>query len=243
MNKMGKKAEEKLIVDGKRVDGRLPEQMRVTEMKLDLVSRANGSAYVGFGDTIVIASVFGPKKLFPRHLQEHETGVLRCRYNMAPFSVDDRKSPGPDRRSIEISKVTRLALEPAIFLEEFPKAGIEVYIEILQADGSTRVTGINAASLALADSGVPMRDLVVACSVGKIDGNIVVDLNGKEDQNSEADIAFAMMPSKGKVTLLQMDGILTKDEFKTAIGLAISSCNKIYESQKRVLKEKYKKVG
>ena len=238
---MGKTVE-KLIVNGKRLDGRMPKQLRDIEMKLDIVSRANASSFVKFGNTITTVSVFGPKSLFPRHLQQPETCVLRCRYNMTPFSVDERKSPGPNRRSIEISKVTRLALEPAIFLEDFPKVGIDVYVEILQADGSTRVTGINAASLALADSGIPMRDLVTACSVGKIDGKIVVDLNGTEDNNSEADISFAMMLSKGKITLLQMDGLLTKEELKKALELAKVSCEKIYELQKKVLKEKYKRV-
>jgi len=236
------KAKEKLIVDGKRLDGRLPEEMRPIEMKLDIVTRADGSAHVSFGNTVTIASVFGPKEVVPRHMQEPDTGVLKCRYNMAPFSVDDRKRPGPGRRSTEISKVTRLALEPAIFMEEFPNAGIEIYIEVLQADGSTRVTGINAASLSLAEAGAPMGDLVTACSVGKIDGVIVADVAGDEDKTGEADIAFAMMPNKGLVTLLQMDGILTKEELKKALKLAESSCKEIYQRQKKTLKEKYKKV-
>ena len=234
--------EKKFIVDGKRLDGRDFEELRPIEMRLDMVSRANGSAYARFGSTIAIASVFGPREIFPKHLQQAEVGVLKCRYSMAPFSVEERKSPGPDRRSTEISKVTRLALGPTIFLEEFPKVGIEAYIEILQADGSTRVAGINAASLALADAGIPMRDLVAACSVGKIDGHIIVDLAGDEDKNSEADVAFAMMPNKGKVTLLQMDGIITREELAYALNLARNTCKKIYESQKQILKEKYKRV-
>jgi exosome complex component RRP41 len=231
---------EEMIVNGKRLDGRLPEELRPIEMRLDVVSRANGSALVKFGKTVVVASVYGPRALYPRYLQESETGILRCRYNMAPFSVDDRKSPGPDRRSIELSKVIRLALEPAIFLEDFPKATIDVFVEILQADGSTRVTAINAASLALASAGIPMKDLVAACSVGKIDDTLIVDLNGKEDNNSESDVAFAILPSKEKVSLLQMDGNLTQEELSKLIKLATDSCKKIYEIQKKVLKEKYR---
>lgn len=223
-----------------RIDGRSAEELRQIEMKVDTVSRANGSAEVKFGNTFVIASVYGPRALHPKHLQEVKCGTLRCRYSMAPFSVDERKSPGPDRRSIEISKVTRLALEPAIFLEDFPRAVIDVFIEIIQADGSTRVTGINACSLALASAGIPMRDLVAACSVGKVNDILVVDLNGKEDNESQADIAFAILPSKDEVTLLQMDGILTKEEFIKLLNLARDSCNKIYELQKKALREKYR---
>lgn len=240
---MAKKSEKKLIVDEKRSDGRELDQLRPIEMKVEVINRANGSAMVKFGDTQAIVGVFGPRALFPRHLQESETGILRCRYNMAPFSVEDRKSPGPDRRSVEISKVIRLALEPTVFLEDFPKATIDVYMEVLQADGSTRVTAINAASLALADAGIPMKDLVSACSVGKIDGKLIADLNGLEDNYGEADLAFAMMPGKKKITLLQMDGIVTKDELMKLFGMAVKSCEKIYEEQKRVLKDKYKRVG
>lgn len=240
---MGKKSEEKMIVNGKRIDGRELDQLRPIEMKVNVINRANGSALVKFGDSQAIVGVFGPRALFPRHLQESETGILRCRYNMAPFSVEDRKSPGPDRRSVEISKVIRLAFEPTIFLEDFPKATIDVYIEILQADGSTRVTGINAASLALADAGIPMKDLIAACSVGKIDGKLIVDLCGLEDNCGETDLAFAMMPSKKKVTLLQMDGAVTKEELMKLIDMAVKSCEKIYEEQKKILKEKYKKVS
>jgi len=232
--------EVELIKNGKRVDGRLPEQMREIEMLVDVVTRANGSAKVRFGNTLIVASVYGPKELYPKYLQEPETGILRCRYAMAPFSTEERKTPGPDRRSIELSKVIRIALEPAIFLEDFPRAVVDVFVEVLQADGSTRVTGINAASLALACAGIPLRDLVSACSVGKINDTLVVDLNGKEDNFSQADMSFAMLPSKDEISLLQMDGLLTKDEIKRLIEIAKNACKKIYEMQKQALREKYK---
>jgi len=234
------KGEIKLMVNGKRLDGRLPEQLRDIEMKLGVVSRADGSAMVRFGNTIAVAAVYGPRELYPRYLQESRGGILRVRYNMAPFSVTDRKSPGPDRRSVEISKVIRLALEPVIFLGEFPKATIDVFVEILQADGSTRVTGINAASLALASAGIPMKDMVTACSVGKIGDTLILDLNGIEDNNSEADISFAFMPSKEKVTLFQMDGNLITEEIKRLLEVAKDACKKIYEMQKGVIREKYR---
>jgi len=173
-------------------------------------------------------------------MEESETGILRCKYSMVPFSVDDRKSPGTDRRSTEISKVIRFALIPSIFLTDFPKSAIDVFIDVLQADGSTRVTGLNAASIALAEAGIPMKDLVSACSVGKINGTLIVDLNGKEDNNSEADVAVAMMPNKNAITLLQMDGALTKDEIMTLLGYAAESCKKINEKQREALREKYR---
>ena len=232
---------EKMIVNKKRLDGRSLEELRPVEMKTGIIDRADGSALVNFGNTQIVASVYGPRELYPRFLQESETGILRCRYNMAPFSVEDRKKPGPDRRSTELSKVMRLALEPAIILEDFPKTTIDVFVEVLQADGSTRVASINAASLALADAGIPMKDLVAACSVGKIDGKLIVDLNGMEDNNSEADLPFAMMPRTEKITLLQMDGELTKDEMMKLLNMAKENCKKLYEMQKEALRKKYQR--
>jgi len=231
-----------LIVEGKRIDGRSPTDLRPIEMKVGVLTRAQGSAEVRFGNTVVVASAYGPRELYPKFLQEEEKGILRVRYSMVPFSVDERKAPGPDRRSIELSKVMRLALEPAVFLSDFPKTTIDVFVDILQADGSTRVTGINAASLALAVAGVPMRDLVSACSVGKINGTLIVDLNGLEDNNSECDMAVAMMPSKNEITLLQMDGELDKKEVLELLNYAIENCKKIYELQKKTIKENYGSV-
>lgn len=237
---MGKKSDAELIVDGIRIDKRLADQTREIKMKIGNIVSANGSAEVSFGNTTALASVHGPRPLFPKHLQESQTGILRVRYNMAPFSVLDRKSPGLDRRSVELSKVIRLALEPALFLDDYPKVTVDGFVEIIQADGSTRVTGINALSLALASAGIPMKDLVAACSVGKINGTLIVDLNGLEDNNSEADVAFAMIPSKNLVTLLQMDGILTKEELVKLVHTAKKTCEKIYETQREALLEKYK---
>ena len=160
---------------------------------------------------------------------------------MIPFSVTDRKRPGPGRRGMEISKVSRLAFEPALELGNFPRTVVDVFTEIIQADGSTRVTGINSASISLAIAGVPMKDLVSSCSVGKIDDDLIVDLNGIEDNNSNADLAIAMMPTKGKVTLLQMDGRVTKDELFSLLDTATEKCNEIHELQKAAIKEYFKK--
>lgn len=238
---MGHKSDIKLIENGKRTDGRTPDQLRDISMEINVITAADGSAKVSFGSTVAFASVYGPRELFPRFMQESDTGILRTKYNMAPFSVDDRKKPGSDRRGTEISKVMKNALEPVLFLQEFPKVTVDAFVEIVQADGSTRVTGINAASLALVAAGIPMRNMVVACSVGKVDGTLVVDLNGKEDNFGEADMVFGCVPDTGEVTLLQMDGVLTREEIAELLKMAESSCRKIYEKQKEALKEFYRR--
>jgi exosome complex component RRP41 len=186
-----------------------------------------------------MAAVYGPREVFPKHESEPMQAIIRYRYNMAPFSVEERKRPGPDRRSVELSKVSREALEPVIMKEYFPRAAIDVFVEVLQADAGTRTAGINAASLALADAGIPMKGLVSACAVGKIDDTIVLDLRKEEDNFGKADMPVAV--SRGKITMLQMDGNFTRDEFKEALELALRGCSQIYELQRKALLEKHRR--
>ena len=116
---------------------------------------------------------------------------------------------------------------------------MNLYLEVIEADGSTRVTSINAASLALADAGVPMRDFVVGLSVGKIDGTLILDLNVLEDNNSDADMPMAVLPTKKEVTLLQMDGRMNPEELKDLIKHVIDASGAIYEKQAEALRKKY----
>ncbi len=237
---MGGNSDLELLKDGKRLDGRKPKELRPVKMKAGVLERADGSAYVELGGTHAIVGVIGPRIMHPRHLVEPTKAVLRMRYDMMPFSVSDRKRPGPDRRSMEIAKVTRQALESVIPLEKYPKTVIDVFMEILQSDGGTRVTGLTGASLALADAGIEMTDMVASCAAGKIGGEIVLDLCGKEDNFGQADVPVAYAPNEERITMLQMDGLLTKDEFKKAMDYAIYGCKELHKLQKKALKERYK---
>jgi exosome complex component RRP41 len=228
--------------EGIRTDGRQLSELRPIKLEVGILNNADGSAYIEQGKNKILAAVYGPREAHPRHLALPDKALLRCRYHMAPFSVEERKSPAPSRREVELSKVVREALEPAIFLEKFPRTSIDIFIEVLQADGGTRCAGTTAASLALADAGIPMRDLVVACASGKAGGKMVLDLNDIEDKEGEADVPVAYMPSFDAVSLLQMDGQLTTDEFQQAITLAIEGCKQIYALQKEALKAKYQAI-
>ncbi|MCK4313524.1 exosome complex exonuclease Rrp41 [Candidatus Bathyarchaeota archaeon] len=239
---MTQKPEKLIDKKGLRLDGRKPEDLRQIQIEVGILPNADGSAYIQQGKNKILAAVFGPREMHPKHLALPDRTVLRCRYHMAPFSVQERKSPAPSRRDVELSKVIREALEPSIFVDYYPRTGIDVFIEVLQADGGTRCASITAASVALADSGIPMRDLVTACAAGKADDTIVLDLNDTEDKKGSADVPVALMPNLNAITLLQMDGILTLEEFEKAVNLALKGCEKIYTLQKEALKVKYMNV-
>lgn len=224
-----------------RSDKRKQDELRPVVMKAGVVKNANGSALVQLGKTKVIAAVYGPRDLYPQYLQEFNKAILRCRYVMVPFSSEERVRPGPSRRSIEISKVTREALEPALWLEEYPRTVIDIYIDVLQADAGTRCAGINAASIALADAGIPMRDLITAIAAGKIENDHILDLAGEEEEIAECDLPIAYLPREKKITLLQMDGDLPIKDVKALVRLAIKGCELLYAKQKQALKERWKK--
>ncbi len=228
--------------NGRRVDGRLPDEMRRLRIEVGVLRNADGSAYVELGNNKVIAAVYGPREVTPRHEALSDRALLRCKYTMLPFSVADRKSPQPSRREIELSKVIREALAPAIFLNEYPRTAIDVFINILEADGGTRTASIIAASVALADAGIAMRDLVAAIAVGKIGNVLVLDINGLEDQYGDGDMPIAMMPKLGEITLIQADGIYTPQEIEQAISMASKAIRRIYEEQVRALRSKYEAV-
>jgi len=237
---MSQKKPEKLIDENEiRLDGRKLNEIRPTKIEVGILGNADGSAYIEQGKNKILAAVYGPKEVHPKHLALPDRAVLRCRYHMAPFSVEERKSPAPSRRELELSKVIRECLEPSIFTEYYPRTSIDLFIEVLQADGGTRCAGITVASVALADAGIPMRDLVSACAAGKVEGRLVLDLTDVEDKAGEADMPLAYMPNANAITLLQMDGMLTGEEFEQVVNLAIDGCKQVGQIQKEALRAKY----
>ena len=224
---------------GRRLDGRRLDELRPIRIEAGVLKRPDGSAYVEWGGNRVLAAVYGPREAHPRHLQDPARALVQCRYNMAPFSVSDRKRPGPDRRSVEISKVTSEAFSAVVFTEQFPRTSVDVYIEVLQADAGTRCAGITAASVALADAGIPMRDLIASCASGKIAGQVAVDLNKEEDNFGDADCPMAVVARTGEIVLLQMDGHLTEDEFDRAMKLSMDATARIDEMQRDALRRRY----
>ncbi|NLN72191.1 MAG: exosome complex exonuclease Rrp41 [Thermoplasmatales archaeon] len=229
--------------DGKRIDGRTPDEHRDIKIEAGVLANADGSAYVEIGKNKVLAAVYGPRECHPRHLQDPTKAIIQCKYNMQTYSVSDRKRPGTDRRSVEISKITAEALEKVVLTELYPRASIDVYIEILQANAGTRCAGLTAASVALADAGIPMRDIVPAIAAGKADGYVLLDLNKEEDNFGQADVPMAIVPSTNEIVLLQMDGNMTREEFDKAIEMGVRGCHDVYKLQKEALLNRYSDGG
>ncbi len=230
----------KLIENGKRTDGRDFEEIRKLKIVASPLKNADGSAYIEWGNNKILAAVYGPKEATPRHLSDPSKAIIKCRYTMAPFSsLSEHGRTGPNRRSIEISKVVKEVFENVVMLTDFPGSQIDIFIEVLQGDGGTRAAGITAAAVALASAGIHMRDLPYAISVGRIDEHLAVDFNMIEDNYSDSDIPMAIAPRNNEFLLLQMDGGMTKEQMSKAMNMAVKAGRQVSEAQKAALKEAY----
>src|SRR5207245_2831695 len=149
--------------NGIRCDGRKVDQLRSISIKVGVLKNADGSAYIEFGKNKILAGIFGPRDVHPKHMANQDSGILRCRYHMSPFSVTERK---------------------------------------------------------IADQ-------------------IVLNINNEEDKEGQADMTIAYMPNLGKITLMQLDGILSPSEYQKCIQTGISGCKQVYEIQRKALMEKY----
>ncbi len=229
-----------LIVDGKRLDGRALNELRPIKIKASVLHRANGSCYIEWGGNKILAAVYGPRECIPRHKIDPYTAVINCRYRMSPFaSLEEHSKAGPSRRSTELSKVIREVFENVVIGSKYPKTSIDISMEVLQADGGTRCAAITAASVALADAGIPMKDLVCAVAVGKIEGQLAIDFAKLEDNFGNADIPIAISSRNKEVLLLQMDGLMTKDEMSQAIDMALAASEGVHALQVEALKDVY----
>ncbi|MGC9310739.1 MAG: exosome complex exonuclease Rrp41 [Candidatus Aenigmatarchaeota archaeon] len=224
-----------LINKGIRFDGRKLEELRELKGNINPVKNADGSAMFRMGETIAIATVYGPMEVYPAFLEKGDRAIIEVNYQMLPFATDERNRPGFSRRNIEISTLIKRVFESAVFLEDMPRSKILINIEILCADASTRCAAINAASLALTAAGIPMKDLVASCAAGKVEGEAILDVAGKEDTEGDVDLPIAYLPLTEEVLLLQMDGIINRKEFGEMTEKCIEGCRKIHEFQKMVL--------
>ena len=228
--------------DGKRLDGRDKHELRPIKMEVGILKNADGSAYLEWGNNKIFAAVFGPREVHPHHLAKPDRGILRVFYRMATFSVFERKRPAPGRREKEISMIISDCLEPVLFLELYPGTSFEIFIQVMDADGGTRCASTTVAALALANAGIPMKSLVTSLALGKIDGELVVDLSGIEDKAGDADLPIAVTWFNDEISLLQFDGEMDIEQFDELLELSKKFAKEIYDMQIAALKNEYESI-
>lgn len=221
------KQPQQVLEEGVRLDGRGYEEFRPVFLNTGAISQATGSAYAEFNKTKVMAAVYGPRPS-DRKTSFSEQGRLQCDVKLATFATRQRSksfAQGPEER--EISATVQAALQSAVQRHTFPKSNVDVYCLVLECGGSDAAVAITAASLALADAGIEMYDLVSACSVSRVGGQLLLDPTSDETYHEDAAVMMAMMPSANLVTQLVMTGEWSDSQSKEAMELCMGGCSQI----------------
>ncbi len=239
-----------------RNDGRASDQLRSLRIVRDIAPHADGSILIATGDTQVICAVTIENSV-PKWMKEQGVrgGWITAEYSMLPYSTLVRKqrdiAKGKlDGRSIEIQRLIGRALRTAIDLNLLEEKTIWIDCDVLQADGGTRTAAITGASLAVAlacikllDQGAlkrwPLRQLVAAVSVGVVEGQVLLDLNYKEDKDAAIDLNL-VMTSTGSFVELQGAGeesTFSQSELHQMIDLGRKGIEDLIGKQRRFLME------
>uniref|UniRef100_A0A0P5Q540 Putative Exosome complex component RRP41 n=1 Tax=Daphnia magna TaxID=35525 RepID=A0A0P5Q540_9CRUS len=138
---------ELLSDQGLRIDGRKPNELRRIRCSLGIFAQADGSAYLEQGNTKVLAAVYGPHEIRGSKSKAlHDKAFVNCQYSTATFSMGERKRrPRGDRKSTEMSTHLEETFAAAIRTELYPRSQIDIFVEVLQADGGNYTTCVNAA--------------------------------------------------------------------------------------------------
>lgn len=221
--------------EGLRADGRRPAEVRQISCELGQFSRSDGSAVFEMGNTKVIASVYGPVQCPRRSDSLHDRCVVMCEYTVASFATSERKRHQKgDRRTKESSLLIKQTFEAAILTNLYPRSQISIYLQVICDDGGAQAAAINAACLALVNAGIPMKEMVTACSVGFVDSTPLLDLNFMERTGGGPLLQVAMYPHSEKIALLQMENKLPLENLEEVVALGKEGCKKIAD----VLKQK-----
>mmetsp|Transcript_41155 Transcript_41155/g.87700 ORF Transcript_41155/g.87700 Transcript_41155/m.87700 type:complete len:289 (-) Transcript_41155:173-1039(-) len=254
-----------------RSDGRRPHEIRHMSCHLGALpsttacgsalptSGCSGSSLVMMGLTQVLCVVRGPCDVGRRSEELPDRSTLEVNMRSTPFSPPgDRRNinPSTDRRLIEQSHLLQKALSASILLHLFPKSKISVTVMVLADDGGRLEAAINAATLALMDAGIPLKDMVCACSAGRWNAGgsdeIVVDLNRREIQAATGTggggggtsdtiyLPVAAMPQRGTIVLSQCESRLSggAEAFGEVLEAAMGGCQMVMEVMAAAVRER-----
>jgi ribonuclease PH len=231
-----------------RENNRKPTELRNISIETNVNKHAEGSALVSFGDTKVICTATIEHQV-PRWMRNSDAGWVTAEYGMMPRSTNERMNREAARgkqggRTLEIQRLIGRSLRQAVNPEYLKDKTITVDCDVIQADGGTRTASITGGCVALflaiknhLKDHRAIKDYVAAVSLGIVDGEILVDLDYKEDSNAETDMNIVMT---GSDSLIEIQGTaeenpFSKDQLNDMIMLASTSIKSLIEIQKACL--------
>jgi ribonuclease PH len=190
-----------------RIDGRRRDQIRPVKVTRNFTKHAEGSVLIEMGDTKVICTASVEEKV-PPFLKGKGTGWVTAEYAMLPRATHDRSPRESVKgkqggRTLEIQRLVGRALRAVIDTGRLGERTIWIDCDVIQADGGTRTASITGSFIALADAVAvlkkkelvkinPLTDYLAAISIGKVGGQVMVDLAYEEDSHAEVDLNLVM---------------------------------------------------
>ncbi|MFW6040875.1 MAG: ribonuclease PH [Thermoplasmatota archaeon] len=230
-------------------------EIRKTKINPHYLENPDGSALIKTGKTIVICTAMVEESLPPwiENNKDLSQGWLTARYSMLPGSGDTRirrERKGARGRTKEIQRLIGRSLRTCLDLEKIGERTIWIDCDVLQADGGTRTASITGAWIALRiavnkllENELIEEDPIIgraaATSVGLVDGDMLLDLNFKEDSNADVDMNV-IMNSENNFIEIQASGeeaVFTREEHEKMISLAEKGITDIFKIQEKVLSE------
>jgi polyribonucleotide nucleotidyltransferase len=237
----------KLLLEGKRSDGRGYGDIRPITCEVGILPRTHGSALFTRGETQALVSVtlgtIRDAQIIDGLLDEYAQSFT-LHYNFPPFSVGEvRPIRGVGRREIGHGALAEKALEAVRPADDEFAYTVRVVSDITESNGSSSMASVCGGSLALLDAGVPMKKPVAGISIGMIsDGKgrheLLTDISGEEDHYGEMD--FKVAGTVEGITAIQLDikaEGLAHDIMVEALGRAKEARLEILEKMGEVISE------
>ncbi|KAI5737399.1 hypothetical protein M8J76_013247 [Diaphorina citri] len=223
-----------------RKDGRKLNDARPMCLKQGVSEKAKGSAYIEQGNTKVICSVFEPREIPSSKTSleyQRSKGELYVEFKFAPFASQIRTGWLRDSEEKELGNHLKRALEPAVCRHEFSNFQVDLFVLVLQNDGSALSAAINCANLALVDAAIPMYDLVTSSTLALRGGLTFIDpveeevaycqsLSSSEDDDSGV-ITLSYMSVIQQVTQVTLVGTIQQERLADHIEQLIGCCESL----------------
>ncbi|NPB06434.1 MAG: ribonuclease PH [Aquificae bacterium] len=238
-----------------RPDGRKPDELRPVEIIRDFLEYPEGSCLVSFGKTKVICTASVIENV-PGWLKGKGQGWITAEYSMLPRatrqrSVREAVQGRVGGRTHEIQRMIGRALRNAVDLTKLGERTIWVDCDVIQADGGTRTAAITGAFVAVADAVIqlynervieetPIKDFLAAVSVGKVGGEILLDLNFEEDSAAQVDMNVVGTGSGrlAEVHTMGEESTFTEEELSKMLAYAKKGIKELTELQRQLYRVK-----
>jgi ribonuclease PH len=209
-----------------RLDGRRKDEIRPVKVTRDFIKHAEGSVLIEMGSTKVICTASVEEKV-PPFLRDKKVGWVTAEYAMLPRATHERTPREAVKgrqggRTLEIQRLVGRALRAVTDMTEMGERTIWIDCDVIQADGGTRTAAITGSFIALADAlkvlkkrelikKRPLTDYLAAISVGRVGGEVLVDLAYEEDSKAEVDMNLVMT---GRGRFVEVQGTAERQAFE-----------------------------